>query len=143
MKEKYTVGSYFGGCGAGLLGASWAGFKPDWIYEPRDFFNEETVNHNFPNTRIIKKANEFFPNTPTLMVGSPDCKQFSALGLKRKDREKGKLKSLSLEEIDRIDYIQFLKMVNELQPDIFILENVPNILKNFWFKHDQGSLYHV
>ena len=136
MSQQHTAGAYYGGVGSMLLGARWAGFRPEWIYEPRDFFNKETFHENFPHAVDMYNLPDeigYEPEPVTVMMGSPDCKKFSNLGTKRKDREGGKLKNLSLEEVEELQYVKFLRIVNNIQPDTFILENVPNILKNLWF----------
>jgi len=122
----------FGGIGGSLLGAEWAGYKVGFNVEPRSFYNEETFKHNFPNANsytYLDMYDEWKGKPINLLMGSPDCKQFSNLGMKRKDR--GKLHELN--PLD-FDYVKFLVAVNELKPSTFILENVPNVLKTFWFE---------
>jgi len=120
-----------------LLGAKWAGFLPAFNYEPRPFFNFETFKHNFPSVPIYPPIPNIFPDVD-LIVGSPDCKQFSNLGTKRKDREEGRLK-LKLTEggIHNIDYIKFLDMIQRERPGVFILENIPNVLHYFQFESNE------
>ena len=126
---KPTVGALFGGIGGALFGAKRAGFKVNFNIEPRSFFNEKTFQYNFPGTPFFRSW-ESAPSTRTnLLIGSPDCKQFSNLGTKRRDR--GKLYELNVESFD---YFKFLKFVLETKPDSFVLENVPNVLKTLWFE---------
>ncbi len=136
MGTNYTAASYYGGIGSVLLGARWAGFKPDWIYEPRDFFNKETFEHNFPNALDMYNLPDevgYEPDPPTLMMGSPDCKKFSNLGTKRTDKKDGLLNRMTIKEFEALGYIRFLRAVQTLKPEVFILENVPNILKSIRF----------
>ena len=124
-----SVAGYFGGIGGALLGASWTGIFPVYNYESRPFFNRETSGANFPGVSMGWGSTPYLlaSRKPTILIGSPDCKQFSNLGTKRKDR--GRLEELPWDEFD---YAKFLLTVLEYKPELFILENVPNILKSFW-----------
>ncbi len=142
-QQHFRAASYFGGIGGMLLGAEWAGFLPAFSYEPRKFFNLETFEHNFPSTPVYPTAPSIFPCVDIIM-GSPDCKQFSNLGTKRKDREKGRLKGITRDQLysgklNEIDYVKFLEMVQQERPRVFVLENIPNILHYFYF--EENSLY--
>ena len=122
----------FGGVGGALLGAKWAGYDIGFNVEPRPFYNEETFKHNFPGAKsytYLDMYEEWADKPINLLIGSPDCKQFSNLGTKRKDR--GRLHEL---EPSSFDYVKFLMAVYALNPSCFILENVPNVLKTFWFE---------
>jgi len=127
-----NVGGIYGGIGGALLGAQWGGFDVKFNIEPRAFFNSDTFMHNFPKARCTQSfdLHTDLRGTPShLIIGSPDCKQFSNLGTKRKD--KGKLHELDPFDFD---YVKFLTAVNHIQPDCFVLENVPNVLKTLWFE---------
>ena len=123
------VGGLFGGIGGALLGAKRAGFNVLFNIEPRPFFNLDTFKNNFPGSYVYTSIKDATEKRVTLLIGSPDCKQFSNLGTKRKD--KGKLHELNPETFD---YVKFIRYVEETQPDNFILENVPNVLKTLWFE---------
>ncbi len=136
LDNQYTVAGVYGGIGAGLLGASWAGWKPKYMYENRDFFNPDTFKTNFPgipyNKTLAGPQPQLHLHNTNLILGSPDCKQFSNLGTKRKDR--GKLADLPITDFD---YYKFLQVINMSLPDTFILENVPNVSKTIWIKNGQ------
>jgi len=144
----YNVGGIYGGIGGALLGAQWGGFNVKFNIEPRAFFNADTFMNNFPKARCTKGFDRYkdLRGTPShLIIGSPDCKQFSNLGTKRKD--KGKLHELDPFDFD---YVKFLTAVNHIQPDCFVLENVPNVLKTLWFegkelkfKGSEDSIYEL
>jgi DNA (cytosine-5)-methyltransferase 1 len=130
--EEYrpTVGGIFSGIGGALLGAHWAGYNIQFNSESRSFFNLDTFKTNFPHKINYYPTLEEIPKTKVdLIIGSPNCKQFSNLGTKRKDR--GKLHEYSWDEFD---VSKFFIRIKELEPASFILENVPNILKTFWFE---------
>lgn len=141
--QHYRAASYFGGIGSMLLGAEWAGFLSEFNYEPRKFFNLKTFQHNFPSAQDFITAPSLFPLVDVI-TGSPDCKQFSNLGMKRKDRDKGRLKGVTRDQLysgklSEIDYVKFLEMVGQERPRVFVLENIPNILRYFHF--EENSLY--
>tara|TARA_R100000008_G_scaffold78068_1_gene58866 strand:+ start:2266 stop:3234 length:969 start_codon:yes stop_codon:yes gene_type:complete len=130
-----NAGGIYGGIGGALLGAQWAGFDIKFNIEPRPFFNTETFKHNFEKanfTQSFEKHTDLTGKNIQLIIGSPDCKQFSNLGTKRKD--KGKLHELDPFDFD---YVKFLRAMNIIEPDCFILENVPQILKTLWFEENK------
>jgi len=127
-----TCAGYFGGIGSGLLGAQWAGFTPLWNYEPREFINAQTLRHAFPDMAYTPHKSTIPSGRIDLLIGQPDCKQFSNLGTKRKDR--GKIHELNFYDID---WFKFLQGVMFHHPNIFILENVPNVKKYFWFEDNR------
>ena len=129
--SKPIVAGIFGGIGGGLLGAKWAGFDVLYNAEPRKCFDPETFKSNFPNNaEYINNITEIpLDSSIDLIIGSPDCKQFSNLSTKRKDR--GKLHEYNWDEFD---ITKFFLYVKTFEPHSFILENVPNVLKTFWFE---------
>ena len=127
-----NAGGIYGGIGGALLGAQWGGFDVKFNIEPRSFFNADTFKHNFKNanaTQVFENHKDLYGKSIQLIMGSPDCKQFSNLGTKRKD--KGRLHELDPFDFD---YVKFLRAMNTIEPDCFVLENVPNILKTLWFE---------
>jgi DNA (cytosine-5)-methyltransferase 1 len=129
MEQKVTAGTIFGGIGGALFGAKRAGFDLAFNVEPRAFFNSTTFKHNFPGVPYYRSLEKTPSTRETLLIGSPNCKQFSNLGTKRRDR--GRLHEYGL---DKFDYFKFLRYVLKAKPESFILENVPNVLKTFWFE---------
>jgi DNA (cytosine-5)-methyltransferase 1 len=133
--KNLTSAGVFGGIGSGLLGARWAGFTPQWLFEPRPFGNEKTWKHNFGDLPFLTAKNQlvdYCRGELDLLIGQPDCKQFSNLGTKRKDR--GKIDEIPV--ID-IDWYKFLETAYWLQSKSFILENVPNVKNYFWFEENR------
>jgi len=132
IPTKPTVAGIFGGIGGGILGASWAGFDVLYNADPRKCFNPETFEINFPGTsKYFTDMQDvaLYSSSLDLIIGSPDCKQFSNLGTKRKDR--GKLHQYRWQDFD---ITKFFLYVKTFEPNSFILENVPNVLKTFWFE---------
>ena len=123
-----TVAGIFSGAGAGVLGAQQAGFKPVFVFEPRDFFNVDTHEKNFKLVPIIHEAKDIKKQkSPTLVIGGPDCKQFSNLRTKIKQNWNNTKPS-------DIGIGQFFIHMKKLDPDMFIVENLSNLLKIFKFE---------
>ncbi len=76
--------------------------------------------------------------TPDIVMGGPPCDDFTSLGKKRGlAGEKGNL------------IYQYLRVVNEIKPKVFIFENVPNLAKQFrrafetFLSDAEGMGYHI
>ena len=111
--HKYKVGAFYGGYGASLLGAEWAGFDPAFLCEPRPEFEVINTLENFPNLKIFSTPHHGELKEADLIWGSPPCAQFSTLG---------------------VDYYRFLRAMEYNQIPVFVLENVPRVLKFFTFE---------
>jgi DNA (cytosine-5)-methyltransferase 1 len=142
---------FFSGGGGLDLGMSYAGF--DIVYTS-DIETQhcETLKHNFPEA-IVEAADitkqsgaKIFKDTGLesvdIMVGGPPCQSFSILGKRKSfEDERGKL------------VFEYARMVREIKPKAFVLENVPGLLNvnkgKDWeellkfFKEETGyTLYH-
>lgn len=126
-------------CGAG--GFSYGMEKnPHFITEVAVDFNEKaiiTFNHNMPNTatiigditdasvkeRIIAESRKRQVN---MIIGGPPCQGFSLKG-----------KKLGLDDPRNYLFNEYLNIVNELQPEVFVIENVKALLSTSagWFKN--------
>jgi len=128
-----TIGVAFGGVGATLIVGKDLGLKPQFLIEPRTFVHPETIKYNFPELLFINDLKDSRINTlkSDILVGNPSCAQFSPLGMKRKDR--GNMDKVPLEEIE---FFQFLDLVKMIKPKVFILENVPQIMKSLCFTNN-------
>lgn len=125
--KSYNFIDLFSGCGGFTKGFSEAGFNPVFGI---DVWKNATVTykHNFPNavafcgdikeltsekiSELTKLENKDIP----LIIGGPPCQGFSVAGKRIVDDERNKL------------YKSFVRLVNEIKPNIFVMENVPNIL---------------
>lgn len=90
----------------------------------------ETFSHNFPNatticgnildsqtkTQVIEQSKKREVN---MIIGGPPCQGFSLKG-----------KNLGLNDERNFLFKEYLSIVKEIQPEIFILENVKNILNS-------------
>lgn len=73
---------------------------------------------------IIKKSRAAGIN---MIIGGPPCQGFAMKG-----------KKLGLEDPRNFLFLEYLKIVEELQPEVFVIENVKRILtsSNGWFKDE-------
>lgn len=136
-----TVATLHGGIGGGMLGFVQAGYHPVWAADDRDFISSDGFYkswHGFshlsqtslptmpvflsPQTVVERSRLSLVPYADVL-VGSPPCKRFSSLAIRKKDR-------LNFNPHE-LEYIKFLEAVSILQPKIFVLENLPAIEKHF------------
>jgi len=93
----------------------------------------ETFQTNFPSVEIIlediKKVRsediEKIINEPDVVIGSPPCEPFTRANPKR---EKSPLARLYEDPIGQL-VLHFIRIVGDLKPKIFIMENVPGILE--------------
>lgn len=103
-----------------------------------DKYAIQTFSKNFPNAcsvcgdildssvkeKIIKESKKRHVN---MIVGGPPCQGFSLKG-----------KNLGLEDKRNFLFKEYLNIVNELKPEVFIIENVKNILNssNHFFRDE-------
>jgi len=125
---ELTVISTFAGCGGSSLGYKMAGFKEllaiDW-----DDNSEKTFKINFPNVpfwnkditkvsgqEILKETN-LKKGELDVLDGSPPCQGFSTAGKRVIQDNRNDL------------FKEFVKLVNELEPKVFVMENVPGMMR--------------
>lgn len=137
--SNLTVGGLWAGAGAGLLGAKMAGFHPAFNIEPRPFVTKGVMRMNFPGLEFHQTFDNIDSLRADLIVGSPDCKVFSNLSTKAREKNR----QITSDAFNN-DFVKALKLiVHVLQPRFFILENLPNILNfiQFGYYRDQHSSY--
>jgi DNA (cytosine-5)-methyltransferase 1 len=121
----YTVFDFFSGCGGFSKGFELADFN---IILANDTWDkaEETYTFNHPNTSFILKdirelstseVSKVYNGTPDVIIGGPPCQGFSLAGLRKMDDDRNQL------------YKEFVRMVAEFKPKMFVMENVPGIVK--------------
>jgi len=128
MAEKtYRFVSLFSG-GMGLdLGLEMAGFEAAVCVES-DPDAVATIRHNRPALPIlgditelsgsdIRRAGKFSKGVLPLVVGGPPCQAFSVFG----NRE-------GLEDSRGRLIVEFIRVVSELRPQVFVMENVRGLL---------------
>ena len=123
IKKTYRVIDLFAGCGGLSLGFQNAGFVivaafDNWdeaidIYQRN--FNHPIIKRDLGDTDDLSDLERFQPD---VIIGGPPCQDYSSAGHRDEDLGRAKLT------------IDFAKIVTQLQPQYFLMENVPNIQKS-------------
>lgn len=124
----FTAVSLFAGCGGFCEGIELAGFEVKVAVE-WDRYSCQTYRYNFPKTPLFEgDIHDFLAPNPDihrkaydldhidLVFGGPPCQGFSQIGPRDLFDDRNQL------------YQQYARVVSELRPKAFIMENVPNIL---------------
>lgn len=134
-KDKYISVDLFSGCGGLSEGMRQAGFDVRAAVEI-DEDTALTYNMNHPTTYILQKdirqithkeiKELLSDNTLHLLAGCPPCQGFSSIRrLNRKRSIRDKRNRLILE---------YLRLVEELNPLTIMMENVPGLVNFYLFK---------
>lgn len=123
-----TAVSLFSGCGGFCEGIELAGFEVKVAVE-WDRFSCETYRYNFPKTPLFEgdihdfltrrgedHRKKYRLKDVDLVFGGPPCQGFSQIGPRDLFDDRNEL------------YQQYARVVKELQPRAFLMENVPNLL---------------
>lgn len=130
MSRKYNIIDLFCGCGGFSLGFQQAGFQ---VQLGIDLWADATVTYkkNFPNALGL---NEDIKNVSAdmmlnllqmsgdeidVIIGGPPCQGFSLSGKRNEDDPRNEL------------YKSFVSIVGSIQPKIFVMENVPGLVRLF------------
>ena len=130
LNNKLTAIDLFCGCGGFSYGFQSAGFE---ILLGIDMWKDATVTYqyNFPNAKVINEDIEKVTLSQILkragvkveqidvIIGGPPCQGFSVSGKRMIDDPRNRL------------YKSFVHLVKEIQPKIFIMENVPGLIRLF------------
>jgi len=123
----YTVISLFSGCGGSSLGYRWAGFK-ELLAIDFDSHACKVFHLNFPDIPIQQKDIAQISGEDILrfcnltkggldiLDGSPPCQDFSIAHQLNVNGERNLLP------------YEFIRLVGELQPKVFLMENVPGMV---------------
>ena len=124
--SNLTAISFFSGGGGLDLGLSLAGFNFKYASDKEKYYCD-TINYNFPDCKTeveniqnlqgknIKKI--IRKRKVTLIAGGPPCQAFSILGKRESFNDtRGQL------------VFEYIRLINEIKPEVFIFENVPGIL---------------
>lgn len=134
-KVKYKILDLFSGCGGFAVGFD---MLPEFeTLIAVDIMDDalKTFAHNFPKAKIIngdicnkeikqaiiQSAKELKIN---MIVGGPPCQGFSNKG-----------KKLGLQDPRNFLFREYLKLVSEIEPEVFVIENVKALVatENGWF----------
>lgn len=124
---KLTIGSLFAGIGGVCYGFRQAGFQPEWANE-LDVDACKTYRHNFKHKLLEKDISSIVD--PKSELGYVDvitsgfpCQAFSLAGLKKGfDDPRGNM------------FFETARIINELRPKAFLLENVTNLISHDNYK---------
>lgn len=136
-EKKFTVISTFSGGGGSSLGYKLAGGD---VLAALEFVDKaaDTYQANFPGTPVLRKdvrevtGKELLEaagaGAVDILDGSPPCSAFSMSG--RREKDWGKTKSYSTgKTVTNIEdlFFEFVRLVDEIQPKVFIAENVSGL----------------
>ena len=130
MNKKLNAIDLFCGCGGFSYGFEMAGFN---MCLGIDMWKDATITYkyNFPNATTINEditkvsANDILnklnmeADEIDVIIGGPPCQGFSVSGKRMIDDPRNKL------------YKSFVNLVREIRPKIFVMENVPGLIKLF------------
>ncbi len=130
MKRTYNVIDLFCGCGGFSKGFQQAGFN---VRYGIDLWNDAivTYKHNFPDAVVmnnditevsgsdILSATGLQRDDVDVIIGGPPCQGFSVSGKRMIDDERNIL------------YKSFVEIVADLKPKVFVMENVPGLVRLF------------
>ena len=136
-KNLFSVVSMFAGAGGSSTGYRLAGGKVlavnEFIQEARDTYSE-----NYPDTKILPGDIRSISGADILseigmrageldiLDGSPPCASFSIAGAK--DKMWGEVKKYSDTEQRTDDlFFEFARILNDIQPKVFVCENVKGL----------------
>lgn len=138
MNQKYKLVDLFSGAGGFSLGFKQAGFKV-LLGIDNDKAPARTFKYNFPETitlvedvkevsgeEILSLIKENWGYTSVdVVIGSPPCEPFTAANPRRM---RNPIDRLYIDPIGRL-VLHFIRIVGEIKPKIFVMENVPGILE--------------
>ncbi len=143
--KKYNVVDLFAGVGGISIGFKKAGFN---ILSANEYKKDiaNTYEKNHPNAKMIVKniadveSGEFLCNKEDvvdIVVGGPPCQGFSMAG--RRIRNNGEFLNDSRNEL----FKEFYRIVKDLKPKVFIMENVVALMSmhNGKVKNEMFSIF--
>lgn len=128
--KKYNIIDLFCGCGGFSKGFEEAGYN---ICFGIDMWTDAIVTYkkNFPNAEVLNEDITRISGKDILLqtglsgdevdviIGGPPCQGFSVSGKRMIDDERNKL------------YKSYVQIVNEIKPKMFVMENVPGLVRLF------------
>ncbi|MDP9675753.1 DNA (cytosine-5)-methyltransferase 1 [Paenibacillus jamilae] len=144
MNEIIRNVSLFAGCGGIDLGFKWAGIATVAAVEIREYATN-TLRDNFKDTFVlgpphhsgdvrevtgeeIRKAINYWGEIDVL-TGGPPCQPFSVAAGQRFGKDDPRYKRKGNENKDVGDLLpDFVRLIKELRPKVFLLENVEGLL---------------
>lgn len=138
-KNGYKVASTFSGGGGSCLGYRMAGYE---VVYANEFIPEaqETYRANNPHSYLdsrdirtvtgkdIMRITGIEQGALDIFDGSPPCSAFSTAGSREKGWGKSKKYSDTEQRVDDL-FFEYVRIMNELQPKVFIAENVAGLVR--------------
>ncbi|TCO72141.1 DNA cytosine methyltransferase [Marinisporobacter balticus] len=130
MSDKYNLIDLFCGCGGFSKGFEQAGFN---IKLGLDSWKDatKTYEYNFPDSIVVNDditnitgkslldLMDLNNDSIDVIIGGPPCQGFSVSGKRLIDDPRNTL------------YKSFVRIVNDIKPKIFVMENVPGLIRLF------------
>lgn len=122
MEKTFTLIDLFCGCGGLSLGFQNAGFEIAAAYDYWDLaisiysknFSHPVIKRDLSDLSDLSDIKSFHPD---FIIGGPPCQDYSTSG--KRDESLGRA-ALS---------VAYAKIINEIRPRYFLMENVPNMQK--------------
>ncbi len=138
MNQRYNLVDLFSGAGGFALGFKQAGFRV-LLAVDNDKAPARTYKFNFPESIVLVEdikeiSGDDIKNLITevlgidqvdVVIGSPPCEPFTGANPKRM---RNPIDRLYVDPIGRL-VLHFIRIVGELKPKVFVMENVPGILE--------------
>lgn len=135
-----NVVSTFAGCGGSSTGYRMAGYRVLWVNEfieaARDVYKANAAPHTIIDGRDIREVQASEVLTAIgmkagqldILDGSPPCASFSTAG--KREKAWGKVKKYSDgAQISDDLFFEFARLVDGIQPRVFVAENVSGLVK--------------
>ena len=136
--KKFKVLDLFSGAGGISCGLHMNPNFETSVALDNNKYATETFKKNMPNTTVItgditdedirkQVISECKNEWVNMIVGGPPCQGYSLKG-----------KNLGLLDDRNFLFVEYLKIVDEIQPEVFVIENVKNLLSSAkgWFKDE-------
>jgi len=137
----FKVASTFSGAGGSCTGYRMAGFKVVWANEfvpaAQDSYRANKAADGILDPRDIKlvqpedifKATGLKVGELDIFDGSPPCQAFSTAGKREKGWGKAKTYEHGAKQCNETLFAEYIRLLNGLQPKVFIAENVSGLVK--------------
>ena len=126
--EVHNIVDLFSGAGGLSLGSARAGFavrgavdndpKANYTHK-RNFPKTTHLNADIAGLTGVELKRTLFSNGESItgIVGGPPCQGFSVIGRRNRD------------DVRNMLFVHFFRLVSEIQPKFFLVENVPGIMQ--------------
>lgn len=123
INRLYPVFRFLGGCDINSISA--ASYSKNY---GTPLINEDIlkISKNKDSIRSFLESIDFDPKLPTILIGCAPCQGFSSHRKTRWDEEDDDRNNL---------VVAFSRIVSEVNPAVFIMENVPEFLSNKYWKY--------